>query len=301
MTKGMYVSLIIPTLNAAGQIEALIRAVQRQTVRPDEILVVDSQSDDGTAELACRAGCRVIAIERRSFDHGGTRDMAFRGTSGEVVIFMTQDAMPEDERCFARLLEPLEDPAVAAVGGRQIAYPDARPYEKAVRAQNYPAESRRWTQADVSSLGVRAYLISDVLAAYRREAYVAAGGFDHPVTTNEDMLMAQRLLAAGYALAYSGEAAVLHSHRLTWMQEYRRNLNIGRTMKRYEARFACPSEMGEGVALVRRVMTQLVSERQIGECAAFAFNCSARLLGNRVGRWMEARDARKEKGGNPAL
>lgn len=291
MTECIHFSLIIPTLNASQQIEALLQAVRRQTIKPDEVLVVDSQSDDGTADLARKLGSRVVSIERRAFDHGGTRDMALRMTSGDAVIFMTQDALPADEHCFAKLLEPLKDSAVAAVGGCQIAYPDARPYEKAVRAHNYPAEDRRWMLEDVPSLGVRAYLISDVLAAYRREAYLAVGGFDCPVMTNEDMLMAQRLLAAGYALAYSGQAAVLHSHSFTWIQEYRRNVSIGRTMKRYEKRFACPSEMGEGIVLVRQVITELLSEGKIAECAAFGLNCSARLLGNRVGRWMETRSA----------
>lgn len=289
MTESMRFSLIIPTLNAAGQIQTLLQAVSRQTIKPDEILVVDSQSDDGTADLAHELGSRVVSIQRHAFDHGGTRDMALRMTSGDVVIFMTQDALPADERCFAKLLEPLKEPAVAAVGGRQIAYPNARPYEKAVRAHNYPVEDRRWTQEDVPSLGVRAYLISDVLAAYRREAYLAVGGFDCPVMTNEDMLMAQRLLAAGYTLAYSGQAAVLHSHSFTWMQEYRRNMNVGRTMKRYERRFHCGSEMGEGVTLVKSVLAQLIKDGQLAECAAFCVNCSARLLGNRLGRWAESR------------
>lgn len=291
MTGNMRFSLIIPTLNAAGHIEALLRAVRGQTAAPDEVLIVDSQSEDGTADLARRLGGRVISIERRAFDHGGTRDMALRMTGGDAVIFMTQDAMPADEQCFARLLEPFQDERVAAVGGRQVAYPDARRYEKAVRAHNYPAGDRLWTREDVASLGVRAYLISDVLAAYRREAYLAVGGFDSPVLTNEDMLMAQRLLEAGYALAYSGRAAVLHSHCFTWRQEYRRNVNIGRTMKRYEGRFACGSEMGEGVALARQVSHQLLREGALAECAAFGLNCSARLLGNRVGRWLEARSA----------
>ena len=55
------------------------------------------------------------------------------------------------------------------------------------------------------------------------EAYLAVGGFDAPIITNEDMMMAAKLLHAGYALAYTPEAAVYHSHRYTMEEEYRRN------------------------------------------------------------------------------
>lgn len=51
--------------------------------------------------------------------------------------------MPTDGDCMKNLLAPLDDPKVAAVGGRQIAYPDARPFERLIRANNYPAESPR--------------------------------------------------------------------------------------------------------------------------------------------------------------
>lgn len=286
----MTVSLIIPTLNAGTMLPPLIGALRGQTLPPDEILVVDSSSEDGTAETARALGCRVMVIDRAEFDHGGTRDAALRSTQGELVVFMTQDALPAERPSLEKLLAPFADARVAAVGGRQLARPDARPYERLVRAYNYPAQSRVWSKDDLAALGVRAYLISDVFAAYRREAYLAVGGFDHPLETNEDMLIAQRLLAQGYALAYSGEACVYHSHAFTWRQQYSRNRAVGRFMERYSDRLSC-SEMGTGMALARNVLCALLREGRPLECAAFALDCSARLLGNRAGR----REVRREK------
>lgn len=284
----MRVSLIIPTCNGAAYIAQLLCRMRAQSVPPDEILVVDSASEDGTAQIAASApGVRVRSIERRAFDHGGTRDMALREARGDVVLFMTQDALPLDDRLIERLLAPFVDARVAAVCARQIAKPDARPFERAVRAHSYPAESRVWAAADIPALGVRAFLISNVCAAYRREAVLAVGGFDRPVLTNEDMLMAEKLLHAGHALAYCGEAAVLHSHRLSLRAQFRRNLLIGRTMKRYEARFEYAQELGEGAALFGDVSRQLLGEGQVGECCCFAADCAVRLLGNRVGRLIE--------------
>lgn len=285
----MGVSVIIPTLDAGERLRPLLRALAGQSVRPQEILVVDSQSQDGTCEIAREEGARVLSVLRAEFDHGGTRDMALRQTGGEIVVFMTQDALPADERFLERLIAPLADARVAAVGGRQIAYPTASESEKLIRAHNYPAQSRIWDAADIARLGVRAFLISDVSAAYRRDAYLQVGGFDHPLLTNEDMLICDKLMRAGYALAYAGDACVYHSHDFTWMQQFRRNRDIGIVLERYAHRFADSSEMGEGMALVKDVLAALIKERRFAECIRFCWGCSARLLGNRAGRISEKR------------
>ena len=233
----MRISLIIPTLNAGKELGALLAALRAQTVPPDEIIVVDSASEDDTRSVAEAAGVIFIPIARKDFDHGGTRHMALMRSTGDVVIFMTQDAMPADALAIENLLAPLADPQIAAVGGRQVPKADTRPFETLVRLHNYPEESRVWGAEAVDTMGVRAFMISDVFAAYRREAYLRVGGFDHPIMTNEDMLMAQKLLAAGYRIAYAGDARVQHAHNLTLRQQFRRNYIVGRTMKRYEDRF----------------------------------------------------------------
>ena len=70
-------SVIIPTLNAGDCIKKLLKSLQSQTILPDEIIVVDSQSEDDTVVAAASVpGVRVISIERASFDHGGQRTLA---------------------------------------------------------------------------------------------------------------------------------------------------------------------------------------------------------------------------------
>ena len=72
----MKISLIIPTLNAAEYLPKLIDILERQTLKADEIIVVDSQSDDETVALAKEAGWKVLPVLRKDFDHGGTRNYA---------------------------------------------------------------------------------------------------------------------------------------------------------------------------------------------------------------------------------
>ena len=290
-------SVVIPTRNAGEGIAALLDSLWGQTLPPKSILVVDTASEDRTRELSRAHGARVVAVAREEFDHGGTRDMAFRMTDTPYVVFMTQDARPVTPEALRRLLAPFAGrPGLALVGGRQVAYPQASPQEALVRAFNYPEQSRFWDQSQCQALGVRAYLISDVFAAYRREAYLAVGGFDHPLMTNEDMLITQKLLEAGYEVGYAGDACVYHSHDFTWRQQYRRNYIVGRVMVRYAHRFGNAREMGEGMALAKAVELQLLRRGKLGACVAFAWDCTARLLGNRMGRRAEERNMRETSG-----
>lgn len=280
------ISLIIPTLNPGAGFKKMIGFILEQTRIPDEILIVDSSSDDGSLDfIRDYEGVRIVRIQRKDFDHGGTRDWALRQTSGDYVVFMTQDAIPYDEASIENLIQPLEDDVdVAAVSGRQIAYPDAKRQEKLIRQFNYPEVSMKWNRADVPRLGIRAFMISDVFAAYRRDAYLSAGGFDHPLLTNEDMFMAQKLLDAGYCICYNAEAKVYHGHDYSLRQEYERNKTIGYVLEKYKDRLAGVSEYGRGLDLVKYVSLNLIKGLHLVSFTQFGFNCVARLLGNRAGR-----------------
>ena len=229
----MKISVIIPTLNAEKEIGCLLQILQSQPVELEEIIVIDSQSDDETENI-CRSNNKVvfIPIKRSEFDHGGTRDWAFRQSHGDFVLFLTQDAIPADEHYVEHLLRPFQDPAIAMASGRQIAKEDAGTIEKLVRKYNYPSESNVRTQNDIPVLGIKTFFASNVCSAYRRSAYLAVGGFDAPILTNEDMLMAARLIYSGYKIAYCADAKVIHSHHLTLKQQFVRNYNIGAFMRK---------------------------------------------------------------------
>lgn len=281
------VSMVIPTLNAAREIGALLDNLLSQTVVPVEILVVDSSSDDNTRDIVAsysEHGISLDIIERIEFNHGATRHKAFMKTVGDYVLFMTQDAVPADDCYIESLIAPLEaDDSIALVSGRQLPKSDARRFEQLVRAFNYPAEPSVRGVKDLSTYGIKTFFASDVCSAYRRSAYMECGGFS-PVNTNEDMLMAAHLVAAGHKIAYEPRAAVYHSHNFTPAQQFRRNREVGTFLAAHGGELMGASEIGEGGRLVKFVSAQLLREGRLGEFAAFGFDCVARLAGNRAGR-----------------
>lgn len=288
----MDVSVVIPTLDAEREIEDLLRILESQSLKPIEILVVDSESEDHTVAVVHRhAGVRILQIERRDFNHGATRDMALRETTGDFVCFLTQDAVPASDDYLARLVAPMiEDSDIALVSGRQLPKADARRFEQLVRSFNYPDSPSIRSKSDLEKFGIKTFFASDTCSAYRRSAYLACGGFDR-VNTNEDMLMAARFVASGLKVAYEPSAEVYHSHNLTPRQQFARNRAVGMFLESHTDDLMYASEIGEGGRLVKAVSSELLREGRFGELFAFGFDFCARLLGNRAGR----RAARRER------
>lgn len=288
----MDISVIIPTLNAEHEIETLLIALDRQSIQPNEILVVDSASDDKTIELVQKhKGVRLLQIDRQDFNHGTTRDKALRESSGDFVCFLTQDAVPVSDDYLKRLIAPMvDDSDIALVSGRQLPKADARRFEQLVRGFNYPDWPSVRSKCDLEKLGIKTFFASDACSAYRRIAYLECGGFDH-VNTNEDMLMAAKFIASGMKVAYEPHAEVFHSHNLTPAQQFARNRAVGFFLETHADDLMHASEIGEGGRLVKAVSSQLLREGNLVEFIAFGVDCCARLLGNRAGR----RAARKER------
>lgn len=285
-------SVVIPTLNAADDIDGLLDTIEAQSLQPLDILVVDSSSDDGTVDEVAKHPCvNLVRIERKEFNHGSTRDMALRHSAGEFVCFLTQDAAPASNRYLERLVAPfLADDSIALVTGRQLPKADARRFEQLVRKFNYPNAPSVRSKSDLPKYGIKTFFASDTCSAYRRTAYLECGGFDH-VNTNEDMLMAAKFIASGMKVAYEPCAEVYHSHNLTPSQQFARNRAVGFFLETHADDLMHASEIGEGGRLVKAVSSQLLREGNLVEFIAFGVDCCARFLGNRVGR----RTARKER------
>jgi rhamnosyltransferase len=219
--------VIVPTLNAALHWSQFARLLL-DSVPPERVLIMDSSSDDGTANLAREAGFRLHTISRAEFNHGGTRQLAAELVpDAEIVVFLTQDAVLADSNAIRELLAPFADSTVAAAFGRQLPRPTATDIEAHARLYNYPVQSSVRTLASREQLGFKAIFISNSFAAYRRSALMAVGGFPRDVIFGEDTITAAKLLLSGWKIAYVSEAQVYHSHSYTWILDFKRYFDIG--------------------------------------------------------------------------
>lgn len=246
------ISVIIPTLNGASRIPILVDSLLRQTARDVEIIVIDSESEDGTARVAAAHGCAVHTIARRRFDHGGARNLGVQKASGDILVFLTQDAIPESPDFLARLTEPIDGKLTAAAYARQIPADGATPMEAFAKLYNYPAESSLRHISRVERRSLRTFFFSNAASAFSRTCFEKLGGFPAPVATNEDMLLCARMLDAGYQIAYVAEAKVIHSHQFSLGELFRRYLRIGAVLTEHRDTIRSDRNSGEGVEFVKR-------------------------------------------------
>lgn len=222
------IALIVPTLNAGVGFRRFLEGVESQTLRSDVILVLDSESTDGTATIAAEAGFTVISVARQEFDHGTTRQRGVDMSNGaKIVIFLTQDAILAGPDSFKRLIDSFDDEKIGAVCGRQLPYPEASPIAAHARLFNYPPVSQKNSQTDFPKLGIKAAFLSNSFAAYRRSALMQVGDFPSNIIFGEDTYVAAKMLLAGWKIAYCAETTAYHSHNYSMMEEFRRYFDIG--------------------------------------------------------------------------
>jgi rhamnosyltransferase len=255
------VAVVIPTCNAGKVWPALNAGLRMQGLAASQVLIVDSSSDDGTRDLARAEGYNVFRIERRDFNHGGTRKLALDLVPwASLVVYLTQDAVLATPDSVDLLLEAFEDERVAAAYGRQLPRPGAGPIEAHARLFNYPNKSEVRDFESRHKLGIRAAFLSNSFSAYRVSELLEVGGFPSEVIMAEDAIVAGRLLLAGWKTAYVAEAQVYHSHPFTIGQEFRRYFDTGvyhREARWLRDEFGDPG--GEGKRFVLSELAYLTS------------------------------------------
>ena len=258
----MRISLIIPTLNAGPRIEQLLSRLAAQDKKPLETIIVDSSSDDNTVEIAKGFGARTIVIPRRSFNHGKARNMAAAEAEGDVLVFMTQDALPYDNSLLGNLTAPLKSGVSEAAYGRHIPGPDASPPEIFARRFNYPESPLTKSMDDLPRYGIKTFFFSNVCSAVKRDAFLKVGMFPEDLRTNEDMLLAAKLLLSGHKVAYVPGAAVIHSHACSLFRLFARYYNIGSSLRRNKWILKYARSEGEGLRFIKEEFSFLLQRQQ---------------------------------------
>lgn len=228
----MQTSLVILTKNGDRWIGDCLEAVRGQTgVGPLEVLLVDSGSTDRTLEIARRYPVRIVEIAARDFHHARTRNYAATLTSGEYLVFLSQDAIPIDPGWLRTMLHNFEDGAVGAVYGRQIPRVGSTRERQTALSTMYGAERLVKQPSSKLILGYRYYHFSDANAAIRRTVWEATF-FPEEFKVFEDLGIAKRILDRGWHIVYEPDAGVIHSHDHTTFELFRRYFDIGYTFQR---------------------------------------------------------------------
>ncbi len=128
-TERLRVSVVIPCLNEAENIEQCVAAARRaldDNGISGEVVVADNASEDGSAELAEAAGARVVREPRRGY--GSAYLAGFAAARGDYIVMGDAD-LTYDFNEIPRFLGELEDGADMVIGDRmKNIHPGAMPW-----------------------------------------------------------------------------------------------------------------------------------------------------------------------------
>lgn len=283
--KEYTVDAIIPTYKPDDRLINNIKKLQTQTYPVNKIILINTCKEYMKEEdFSCIPKLCIHHIGLEEFDHGATRDLGMQMSDADIVVLMTQDAVPADNMLISSLVDRLSDENIAVAYAKQLPRDDCSYIERYTRRFNYPDESYVKTRKDIDKMGIKAYFCSDVCAAYNRETYNKLGGFIKKTIFNEDMIYAAKAINNGYGICYSADSKVIHSHNYTCMQQLRRNFDLGVSQKDNPQVFADIKSESEGMKLVKSTTKYLISTKKGYLIPKFIITCGFKFIGYRLGK-----------------
>ncbi len=217
-------TVIIPAYNEARSIADTVRSLQHQTLPPDEIVVVDDGSTDGTGDAARALGVTVLRPPANTGSKAGAQNFALDRVRTQFTLAVDADTVLAPD-AIEKLLAAFDDPNVAAVcgsvipryvhtlweRGRYIEYLFAFTFYKPI--QDYYG---------------RPLISSGCFSAYRTKVLRANGGWSTR-TLAEDMDLTWTLYQAGYGVRFVPEAVChpIEPHTFAFMRTQLRRWSHG--------------------------------------------------------------------------
>lgn len=196
MTNHPTISVIIPSYNSERFLAEAIRSVWSQTLSPDEIIVIDDGSTDGTAALVQRMFAGIRYVYQPNQGPAAARNRGLELANGDIIAFQDADDLWTAERLAIQSRLLARQPSVHAVIGRtRFIYEDTAPAEFA--AQSAAAISPHWF------LGIHSGL-------YRRSAFAVNGPFNARLRYHEDIDWFRRARTTGLIIRSHDDVVLLH-------------------------------------------------------------------------------------------
>lgn len=200
------VSAVIRAYNEGAHIGRLLKGLDQQTVRLDEIIVVDSGSTDDTVAIAEAAGCTVVPIAKSEFSFGRALNRGCAAATGDILLFASAHVYPVYDTYVEHIVGAFDRAGVAIAYGRQVGDERTKFSESRVMLKWFPADNI-WDQGHPFS--------NNANAAVLRSAWLESP-YDESLTGLEDLDFAKKAIDRGRKVAYVADAPVVHVHEETW-------------------------------------------------------------------------------------
>ncbi len=282
----MKIDIICPLYGAEEYIEKLHSSIQMQkNVEINKINYILTESKDNTEEVLKKLKIEYKKIKKEEFSHSLTREQVALSSKADILVFITQDVIIKRDDWLYNLTKDIAKGEVAACYSRQLCTNST--IEKYTREKNYPKESRIVSKEDIKELGLKTFFFSDASSAINREIFSKLNGYDSKkLPTNEDMYIAYKLITNGYKIKYCADSEVVHSHRFTLKQLYKRYYDIGVFMADNEYLYQYGATKAGG-SLAIYILKRAIQDKNLYALVNFIPNMLARFIGMKKGRKVE--------------
>lgn len=280
----MNIDIICPLYNAEKYIRNLHKSLEMQKgVTINKYRYIVTKGTDNTEQILQELKIDYELIKPEEFSHALTREKEAMKSNADILVFITQDIIIKDEYWLYNLVKDIEKNECEACYSRQICTNNT--IEKYTREKNYPEESFVVTKKDINKLGLRTFFFSDASSAIKKNVFLELKGYDgKKLPINEDMYIAYKLIMNNYRIKYCAESKVIHSHRFTLKQIYKRYYDTGKFFKEnsYLDNFKT-NKTGGNLALY--ILKRAIQDKNVNVLINFIPNMSARFLGMKKGKY----------------
>jgi glycosyltransferase involved in cell wall biosynthesis len=166
---------LISTVKDAGEfVGEFLESVASQTRAPDEVIIVDGGSTDGTVQVL-EGAAGVTLIEEPGANISAGRIAAIKAATHDVIAVSDGDCVLEPD-WLERLMAAIEDGADVAMG-----------FYRPIASNFFEVCSAAVHLPDPGELREETFMPSSRSVAFRREIYEEAGGYPDWLEVGEDM------------------------------------------------------------------------------------------------------------------
>lgn len=217
------ISVVIRSRNNAGQLEGLLHDINQQDFNGKvEIVVVDTESTDGTAGVAKDYGAVVVPTTQDDFSYPRALNQGFAAASHKWVFSFVDHSLLVSDQILRIATRSEATPNIAGVSGITLPNANASLAELAATAISFPNRVRKpahvATKAGLGFLATNASLI-------RQDAWSELGGFNEAYGAGgEDGALGAAIMAAGLDIIIDPAMSVHHTHGTGFINSVRQVL-----------------------------------------------------------------------------
>jgi glycosyltransferase involved in cell wall biosynthesis len=219
-------SVVVIGRNEGQRLARCLESIKQvRSVAVTEVIYVDTDSTDGSPELALGYGATVAAIHPERPTAAIGRNAGWRRAASELILFLDGDTVLHPDFPEAACDALLQNPSVAAVWGhRREIHPEASLYNRVLDLD--------W----VYSPGLTEFCGGDVVM--RRKALLETGGFDEGLIAGEEPELCRRMRSLGYSILHIDRPMTGHDLQITrWSQYWKRATRAGHAYAEVSERF----------------------------------------------------------------